>query len=89
MREVNGALKVARVLRRPFALHHRDCQLLVRQAVGLHVAQHGDREQNRRPRRPIRLLELGRRARRRHHIPVAPDAGAAALAMRDSTAGDL
>jgi hypothetical protein len=57
--------------------------MLVRQAIGLHVAQHGDREQSRRPHRPIGLLELAGEAGRRHDIVGAPDAGAAALAMRD------
>jgi hypothetical protein len=48
-----------------------------------HVAQHRDREQSRRPHRPIGLLELAGEARRRHDIAGSPDAGAAALAMRD------
>src|SRR6266436_3893925 len=44
----------ARVLARPFALHDRDHrQLLVRQAIGLHVTQDRNREQSRRPHRPI------------------------------------
>ena len=74
----------ARVLRRPFALHDRDHrQLLVRQAIGLHVAQDRDREQSRRPHRPIGLLELAGEARRRHDIAGAPDPGAAAFAMGD------
>jgi hypothetical protein len=55
----------------------------VRQAIGLHVAQHGDREQSRRPHRPIGLLELARKADGCHDIAGAPDAGAAALAMRN------
>ena len=83
----------ARVHRRPFALHDRDHrQLLVRQAIGLHVTQHRDREQSRRPQRSTPTLTLPRlrgregrgltrKARRRHDIAGAPDAGAAALAM--------
>ncbi len=74
----------ARVLRRPLALHDRDHrQLLVRQAIGLHVPQHRDREQSRRPHWPIGLLELAGEACRRDDIAGPPDAGAAALAMRD------
>jgi hypothetical protein len=74
----------ARVLRRPFALHDRDHrQLLVRQAVGLHVAQYGNREQSRRTHRPIGLLELAGDAGGRDHITGAPNAEAAALAMGD------
>ena len=57
----------ARVLRRPLALHHRDHgDLLVRHAVGLHVAQHRDRKQARRAHRAERLLELPVQAGRRH-----------------------
>src|SRR6202040_2193069 len=51
--EVKSAIWLtgSRVLARPFALHDRDHrQLLVRQAIGLHVAQHRDREQSRRAR---------------------------------------
>jgi hypothetical protein len=71
-------------LDRLFALHDRDHrQLLVRQAIGLHVAQDRDREQSRRPHRPIGLLELAGEAGRRDDIAGAPNAGAAALAMRD------
>jgi hypothetical protein len=44
----------------------------VRQAIGLHVAQHRDREQSRRPHWPIGLLELAREARRRDDIAGAP-----------------
>jgi hypothetical protein len=74
----------ARVLRRPFALHDRDHrQLLVRHAIGLHVAQYRDREQSRWPQRPIGLLELAGETGRRDDIAGAPDAGAAALAMGD------
>jgi hypothetical protein len=73
-----------RVLRRPFGLHDRDHrQLLAGQAIGLHVAQHGNREQSRRPHRPIGLLELAGEAGGRHDIAGAPDPGAAAFAMRD------
>jgi hypothetical protein len=53
------------------------------QAIGLHVAQYRDREQSRRPYWPIGLLELAGEARRRDDIAGAPDAEAAALAMRD------
>ena len=53
------------------------------EAIGLHVAQHGDRKQSRRPHRPIGLLELTGEAGRRRDIAGAPDAGAAALAMGD------
>ena len=68
----------ARVLCRPFALHDRDHrQLLVRQARGLPVAQHGNREQTRRSHWPIGLLELA------GEVAGAADAGAASLAMRD------
>jgi hypothetical protein len=75
---------VLAVLRRPFALHDRDHrQLLVREPIGLHVAQYRDREQSRQARWPIRLLELAGEAGGRHDIAGAPDAGAAALAMRD------
>ena len=49
--------KVARGLGRPFALHDRGHrQLLVREAIGLHEAQHRDREPSRRPHWPIGLL---------------------------------
>ena len=49
----------ARILRRPFALHHRDHgDLLVGDAVGLHVAQHRDREHARRAEDAERRLEL-------------------------------
>jgi hypothetical protein len=48
----------ARLLRRPFALHDRDHrQLLVRQPIGLHVAQNRDREQSQRAHWHIGLLE--------------------------------
>ena len=47
------------------------------------VAQHRDREQSRRPHRPIRPLELAGEAGGRHDIAGAPDARAAALAMGD------
>jgi hypothetical protein len=50
--------------------------------AGADGAAHRDREQSRRPHWPIGLLELGE-ARWRHDIASAPDAGAAALAMRD------
>jgi hypothetical protein len=71
-------------LDRPFALHDRDHrQSLVRETIGLHVAQYRDREQSRRPQRPIGLLELAGEARRRDDVAGAPDAGAAALSMRD------
>ncbi len=54
---VIGALKVARVLRRPFALHDRDHrQLLVRQAIGPLAAQQRDREQSRRPQVVLQLF---------------------------------
>jgi hypothetical protein len=77
---------IARVLRRPFALHDRDHrQLLVCETIGLHAAQHGYREQSRGPHRPIGLLELAGEAGGRHDIAGAPDAGAAALAMGDHT----
>jgi hypothetical protein len=67
-----------------FAVTDRDHrQLLVRQAIGLHVTQYGDREQSGRPHWPIGLLEPAGEARRRHDIAGASDAGAAALAMRD------
>src|SRR6202040_2066683 len=84
--EVKSAIWLtgSRVLARPFALHDRDHrQLLVRQAIGLHVAQHRDREQSRRPHRPIGLLELAGEAGRRDDIAGALDAGPAALAMCD------
>src|SRR5216683_6952214 len=72
----------ARVLARPFALHDRDHrQLLVREPVGLHVAQHGNHEQSRRPQGAIGLLELAGEAGRRHDVAGAPDARATALAM--------
>ncbi len=74
----------ARVLARPLALHDRDHrQLLVRQAIGLHVAQDGNREQSRRPHRPIGLLELAGETARRDNVAGTPDTGAAALAMGD------
>ena len=57
--------------------------MLVREPMGLHAAQHRDREQSRRPHRPIGLLELAREAGRRDDIAGAPDAGAATLAMGD------
>ncbi|WP_431270672.1 hypothetical protein [Dankookia sp. P2] len=74
----------ARVLPRPFALHHRDRrQVLVRHAVLLHVAQHGDGEERRRAEGavghlelPVQPLGLGRAGRR-------VDARLAALAMGD------
>jgi hypothetical protein len=84
--EVKSAIWLTgtRVLARPFALHDRDHrQLLVRQAIGLHVAQYRNPEQSRRAHRPIGLLELAGEARRCHDIASAPDLGAAALAMRD------
>jgi hypothetical protein len=57
---VIGVLKVARGF---FAAHSRCttetiAKLLMRQAIGLDVAQDRDREQCRRPHRPIGLLEL-------------------------------
>jgi hypothetical protein len=55
----------------------------VRETIGLHVAQYRDREQSRRPHRPIGLLELAGEASRRDHVAGASDARAAALAMRD------
>jgi hypothetical protein len=53
----------------------------VRQPIGLHIAQYGNREQSRRAHRPIGLLELAGEAGR--NIAGAPDAGAAALAVGD------
>src|SRR5215831_3853301 len=50
---------------------------------GLHVAQCRDRKQSRRPHWPVGLLELPGEVRRRGDIAGAPDAGAAAFAMRD------
>ena len=74
----------ARVFGRPFALHDRDHrQLLVRRAIGFHVAQYRDRKQSRRSHWPIGLLELAGEARGCDDIAGAPDAGAAALAMCD------
>jgi len=65
----------ARVLGGPFALHDRDNrQLLVRQAIGLHVTQDGNREQSRRPHWPIGLLEPAGEAGGRDDIAAAPDA---------------
>jgi hypothetical protein len=84
VREVNGALKVARVLRRPFALHHRDNrQLLVRQAVGLHVAQHGIANKIGGPVGPLGCSNRPARLAGDTTLRGAPDAGAAALAMGD------
>ena len=57
--------------------------MLVRETIGLHVAQHGNREQSRRPHWPIGLLELAFEARRCNEVAGAPDAGAAALAIGD------
>jgi hypothetical protein len=72
------------VLARPFALHDRDRrQLLVRQAIGLHIAQDRNREQSRRPHRAIGLLELAGKDRGGRDIAGAPDPGAATLAMGD------
>ena len=72
------------VFGRPFALHDRDHrQLLVHQAVGLHVAQYRDREQSRRPHWPIGLPELADEAGGCCDIARAPNDRAAALAMRD------
>jgi len=65
----------ARVLGGPFALHDRDNrQSLVRQGIGLHVTQDGNREQSRRPHWPIGLLEPAGEAGRRDDIAAAPDA---------------
>ena len=51
------------------------------ETIGLRVAPYRDREQSRRPHRPIGLLELAGEAPRRHDIADAPDAGVAALAI--------
>ena len=73
----------ARVLRRPLALHHRHHgDLLVRHAVGLHVAQHRDRERTRRAHRTERLLELAVQAGCGHRARNATDARSAAFAVR-------
>jgi hypothetical protein len=56
---------------------------LVDETIGLHVAQHGDREQSRRPHWAIGLFELAGEARGHHDIAGTSDAGAAALAMGD------
>jgi hypothetical protein len=72
---VIGVLKVA--LEFLAALHDRDQrQRLVGQAISVHVPKHRDRQQSRRPHRPIRLLELVGEARWRHDIARAPDPGA-------------
>ena len=74
----------ARVFRRPFALHDRHHrQLLLGDAVGLHVAQDRDREEGRRPHRPVGQFELAGEAARRHRRARARDAGAAAFAVGD------
>jgi hypothetical protein len=68
-------LKVARgFFAAHFALHDRDHrQLLVRQAIGLHVAQDRNREQSRRAYRPIGLIELAGEAGGCCDIAGAPD----------------
>src|SRR5260370_1076292 len=72
----------ARVLARPFALHGRDHrQLLVREPIGLRVAQDRDREQSRRSHRPIGLLELAGKTSRGDDIAGAPGAVALVTAM--------
>ena len=78
----------ARVLARPFALHdgHRR-QILVRHAVGLHVAQHGDGEERRRAERAVGHLELPGEALRLRRARRAGDAGLAAFAMGDEHGG--
>jgi hypothetical protein len=80
---VIGVLKVARGF---FAAHSRCttetiASCLCVQAIGRHVAQRRDREQSRRPHRPIGLLELAGEARGRDDIAGA--SGAAALAISD------
>jgi hypothetical protein len=50
--------------------------LLMRQAIGLHVAQYRDREQSRRPQGAIGLLELAGKARACCDISDAPVTGA-------------
>jgi hypothetical protein len=47
------------------------------------VAQHRDREQSRRPQGAVGLFELAGEAGRRDEVADAPNAGMAALAMRD------
>ena len=74
----------ARILARPFALHHGNHRhLLVRDAVGLHVAQHGDGKERGRTHRAEGRFELAIQRLRLGRARRAVDARLAALAMRD------
>ena len=74
----------ARILRRPFALHHRDHRdLFMRDAVGLHVAQHRYRKHARRCRDTVRQLELSVQAVGAGHARGAADIRLAAFGVRD------
>ncbi len=74
----------ARILRRPFALHHRDHRdLLMGDAVGLHVAQHRNRKHAGRRRDAVRQLELSVQAVGADHARGAADIRLAAFGMRD------
>src|SRR5258706_395622 len=72
----------ARVLRRPFALHHRDHgDLLMGDAMGLHVAQYGNRKHAGRRRNAVRQLELAVEAVGADHPRGAADIRLAALGV--------
>ena len=74
----------ARILRRPLALHHGDHgDLLMGDAVRLHVAQHRDRKHAGRPVDAERRLELAVEAVRRRRTRQFADHRLAALGMGD------
>ena len=74
----------ARILRGPFALHHRDHgDLLMGDAVGLHVAQHRDRKHAGRAVDAERRLELAVEAVRRRRARQFADHRLAAFGMGD------
>jgi len=79
LREVAGAVGRDRD-QRTAAVNHRE--LLVREPIGLHVAQYRDREQSRRPHWPTPTLTLPRLRRREGRGLPARLVGAVTLRMR-------
>ena len=74
----------ARILRGPFALHHRDLgDLLMGDAVGLHVAQNGNRKHAGRRRDAVGQFELPVEAVRSDHARGTADVRFAAFGVRD------